>query len=415
MAAIAGLRGTGDWATDERPKNFREYILFRNPNGTAPLFAMTAKMKKETVDDPEFSWWDEPNDIVRLQINAGAGYVAADTVLTVDSGDPDATAANVNKVWGLAKHLKPGDHLLVEPTADVATFDHEVVEVVQVNSDTEIVVSRGAQGTTPAAIANDQFLLKIGSAYAEGTAEPEATSRNPIKYTNYTQIFKDAYEITGTAEETKTRTGDPVKNDKKRKAFDHARDIEFAMMFGRKSEVTGDNGKPKRTMSGLRAFIPGVTTTIFSAAPTTDTILDAISPVFNFDSEAGNTRIAFAGNGALNILNKKIAAASGAIKIDFSGSVKWFGMTFNEYRVPQGTILIKTHPLMSRHTLYTNAMFIVDPSAIRYRPLKNRDTRMKDDVQNKGEDLRRGFWQTECGIEVRYGGLTCGYIGKWNA
>lgn len=56
MSAIAGLRGTGDWATDERPKNFREYILFRNPNGTAPLFAMTAKMKKETVDDPEFSW-----------------------------------------------------------------------------------------------------------------------------------------------------------------------------------------------------------------------------------------------------------------------------------------------------------------------------------------------------------------------
>lgn len=24
MAAIAGLRGTGDWGTDERPKDFRE-------------------------------------------------------------------------------------------------------------------------------------------------------------------------------------------------------------------------------------------------------------------------------------------------------------------------------------------------------------------------------------------------------
>lgn len=27
--AVAGLRGTGDWATDERPKNFREMILWR--------------------------------------------------------------------------------------------------------------------------------------------------------------------------------------------------------------------------------------------------------------------------------------------------------------------------------------------------------------------------------------------------
>lgn len=30
-SGIAGLRGTatGDWATDERPKNFREMILWR--------------------------------------------------------------------------------------------------------------------------------------------------------------------------------------------------------------------------------------------------------------------------------------------------------------------------------------------------------------------------------------------------
>ena len=27
--AVAGLRGTGDWAADERPKNFREMILWR--------------------------------------------------------------------------------------------------------------------------------------------------------------------------------------------------------------------------------------------------------------------------------------------------------------------------------------------------------------------------------------------------
>lgn len=55
MAAVAGLRGTGDWGTDERPKNFREYILWRNPNGDTPLTALMAKTGKESVDDPEFS------------------------------------------------------------------------------------------------------------------------------------------------------------------------------------------------------------------------------------------------------------------------------------------------------------------------------------------------------------------------
>ena len=57
MPNFAGLRGTGSFGTDERPKNFREMILWLNPNGSAPLYALTSKAKTETVDDPEFAWW----------------------------------------------------------------------------------------------------------------------------------------------------------------------------------------------------------------------------------------------------------------------------------------------------------------------------------------------------------------------
>ena len=64
--AVAGLRGTGDWATDERPKNFREMILWRNPNGMAPLTALLSKMKSESTDDPEFAWYEEELNALRL-------------------------------------------------------------------------------------------------------------------------------------------------------------------------------------------------------------------------------------------------------------------------------------------------------------------------------------------------------------
>ena len=57
--AFAGLRGTGSWGTDERPTNFRETILWRRPNGNAPLTALLSKTKSEKVDDPQFSWWEE--------------------------------------------------------------------------------------------------------------------------------------------------------------------------------------------------------------------------------------------------------------------------------------------------------------------------------------------------------------------
>ena len=49
MAAIAGLRGTGDFGTDERPKDFREGILRLRPNGNAPIFALTKKKKSRTI------------------------------------------------------------------------------------------------------------------------------------------------------------------------------------------------------------------------------------------------------------------------------------------------------------------------------------------------------------------------------
>ena len=412
MAAVAGLRGTGDWGTDERPKNFRELILWRNPNGSAPIFALSARTQKQSVDDAEFSWWDEPNDLLRLQVS-GSHASTAQTI-TVDSSDPSSSAPG--NAWGLATHLVPGDQLLVEPSTDNATYDHEIIEVLTVVSSTVFTATRGVQGTSAATIADDAFLMKIGSAFPEGTAEPDAASRNPIKYSNYTQIFKNVYEVTGTAAQTRARTGDPVKNDKRRKAFDHARDIELAMLFGQKNEGTGANGKPKRTMDGLRKFIPAATTTIMSSW-TLETFLDAVSPVFDFDTPAGDTRIAFCGNSALNFFNKKIAAASGhtAIQLQVGQKEKVFGVNFIEYILPQGRLFLKTHPLMNRHSLYKNSMFIVDFSSLRYRPMRNRDTKFQDNIQQKGEDAIRGQWMTEAGIEVLFGGLTNGYIGGFGA
>jgi len=420
MAAVAGLRGTGDWGTDERPKNFRESILRRNPNGTAPIFALMARVGKESTDDPEFSWWDEPNDLLRLQVNGALG--SGDTLVSVDSGDPSTSDPGAR--WGLATHLVPGDLLLVEPAADAAVYNHEIVTVTAVHSTTQFSVSRGSAGTSAASISNDAFLVKIGTAFGEGTGAPQSASRNPIKYFNYTQIFKTTYEITGTAEKTRTRTGDPVEQDKIRKMWDHSRDIEMAMLFGQKSETTGPNGKPLRTTAGLRSFIPAATTTILTAnwtiansAGAGNNFLDAIKPVFDFDSRAGDERIIFAGNNALNRFNQAIHKGSGvgATTIDFKGNEKVYGMNFMRFTLPQGTVFIKSHPLLNRHALYQNSMFVMDFSAIKYRPMAGRDTKSKDNIQNQDEDLRRGEWKTEAGLEIAYGALTSGYIGGFDA
>lgn len=410
MSGIAGLRGTGNWGTDERPKNFRESILFFNPNGTAPIFGLTSKAGKKTVNDPEFAWWNETLNLVRLQVNGALG--SSDTVVSVDS--PDPTASTLSASYGNATHLKPGDLLLVEPSADNATFNHELVVVESVLSDTQFTVSRGAGGTSAAAIADNAWLLLIGSAYAEGTSAPRATTRNPVKFLNYTQIFKDAYELTGTADATEARTGDPWSNDKKRKMFDHARAIELSILFGRKSETTGPNGKPRRTMGGLREFIPASRTTVFGAATTTSSFLDALAPVFDFDTDGGDTRIAMAGNTAIMELNKIFSGATNA-KMELGSTVKVYGLDLREIILPRGRLLMYSHPLMSQHAIYKSSMFVLDFSSIKYVALKGRDTKSYDDVQSKDEDVRRGYVMTECSLSVDRGGLTCAYIGKISA
>jgi len=405
MAAVAGLRGTGDWGTDERPKNFRELILWRNPNGSAPLFALTARIASESVNDPEFNWWDEPNDLIRLQLNDPTDMSAVDTDVVVDSPDPDA--ANPGRPYGLATHLKVGDLLMVETAAEAAVFGNEIVQVDAITSATAFSIVRGVAGSTAAIILDDAFFLKLGSAFAEGTAAADAVSRNPIKYNNLCQIFKSSYEVTKTAEKTHARTGDAVANDKKRKVFDHSRDIELSFMFGQKFETTGANGKPLRYMGGLREFIPQDTTTIFSAATTLTQYMNAVSPVFDWDTTAGDERIVFCGNGYLNSLND-LAALSGQVR--FTDVIKVFGMNLRRFVLPQGQLFLRTHPLMNRHAQYQNSAFIIDFSALKYRHL--RDTFAEDNIQLPGDDARKGQWLSEISLEVRHGGLSCGYHGN---
>jgi len=410
MSGIAGLRGTGDWSADERPKDFRSNILFFNPNGEAPIFALTGKAGKRVVKDPEFSWWNEGNALVRLQVNGALG--STDTLVVTDTVDPTTSTLGAN--YGTATHLKPGDLLMVEPASDAVAFTGELIEVENVISDTQFTVKRGAGGTTAASIANDLWLTLIGSAYAEGTGAPKAVSRNPLKFFNYTQIFKNTYELTGTADHTDTRTGSPWSNDKKRKAYDHSRDIEMSILFGRRSETTGENGKPKRTFGGLRTFIPASNTTVFGSAVTPSSLISALAPIFDFNTGAGDTRIAFLGNEAALQLGIVLNSATN-VRINTTERVKVYGIHFQELILPQGRVLFKTHPLLSRHGLYKKSAFVLDFDALKWAPLQGRDTKTFDDVQAKDEDVRRGYIQTEGGIEVGYGGLTMAYLGNISA
>jgi hypothetical protein len=398
MAAIAGLRGTGsgDWGTDERPKNFREMILWRNPNGSAPLTALMAKMRSESTDDPEFAWYEEEMNPVRC--NVSSAMSAAGVTAVIDSGD--------------AYNLVAGDLVYVEAAAATATFP-EIMTVVAVQSSTQFTVTRGSANTSAAGVSANAKLLKIGNAFEEGTTSPASSTRNPTKNYNYTQIFKTAYRITNTAKATRFRTGDPVKNDKKRRMFDHSVSLEQAFLFGARHEATGGTAsKPQRYTGGLYYFLQAAynaTTapTIKSIASTVtntgnDALLDAVYQVFDYNTDSsGNERIVLCGNGFLNYMNKWVKY-DGSTRINYEGTIRAWGMELQKWTIPQGTLYLKTHPLMNVNSRFTNGAFVIDPSGIRYRPLSGRDTKFQDNIQANDADETKGQWITEAGVEFHH-------------
>lgn len=398
MAAIAGLRGSGDWGTDERPKNFREMILWMSPNGQTPLTALTAKMKKQTTDDPEFAWWEETLTIVRVKLDDATDMSNVDTAVVCDNGALD---------------LKPGDMLLVELAAgtQTANYANEIVRVATVTDDTHFTIVRGQAGSSAASITDNSFFTLIGSAYEEGTGAPAATTRNPTKLYNYTQIFKDSYSITNTAKATYARTGDPIKNDKKRKMFDHSTRMEMAFLFGKRYEIASGAvaGKPQRFTGGLMFFLAanagGTRVVVKSSAYTAGNMnlfIDDVKDVFDYTGEGatgGDERIVLCGNGFLNVMNQ-LAVKAGVI--NFGDIVKVYGMQFVQLVTPQGTFYFKSHPLMNVHPVYTNTAFVIDPPSLYYRPLDGRDTKPDDNIQLPGEDAQKGQWIGEVGLEFHH-------------
>lgn len=419
MATIQGLRGTGDWATDERPTSFREYILWRDPNGDAPLQALMARMRSEGLTDPMFSWWEEELTPIRLQATAISTTGA--TTLTVGGGGGNKLVA------GDVLMVENGDATPFEsaPTAGANPFTGlEYLIVSSITSDTQVEVTRGQLGGGQARIITSAYVLRIGSIFEEGSGAPAISTRNPSWYYNYAQIFKTSYGQTKTAMQTKTRTGDSYANDKKRKAFDHATAMEFAYFFGRPYgdlEVAGVttgvsnvnaaswSDQPKRATGGLlhflgKAYAAGAShcVKVWTTTYDEDEFLDASYKVWDFRTGGkgtSNERLVLAGNGYLNALNKLAKNASNT-QVHFSGVVETYGMKLQRWILPQGELYVRTHPLWNQHPRFTNAAVYINPNAIVDRPL--RKTKDYDDSQANDEDRKEGYWLTESGPEFHH-------------
>lgn len=382
MVAILGLRGTGQFDNDTRPKNYRELFTLLEPNGTAPLQALLSMTTSEGTNDPEFkNFRDElPNRTV--QIDNGAGYLAGDTALVIDNADDEA-------------FLVPGTTIKNLTTG-------EVMRLTSHNPGTNtMTVTRGIGVAGASAIVDNEVLLIMGLADQEGGVSPEAVSFDATINSNFTQIFKTAVQVTGTLQNTYLRTGNKEQEALMKALKLHMSDIERQFFFGNKAEVNPLTASPTRYTGGLLEQITNVTdgaTDPFGSGVGVITEGDfdqlLIESIFGFGSAE---KVCFCGPRIAT--NLQAIAKNRWQPTQVSGS---YGVSMTRYSTYAGDLMMHLHPMFRQNPNLADTMIIVDMPYLKYRYLDSRDTSLQRDIQGTDFDGKKHQYLSECGLELTH-------------
>jgi hypothetical protein len=419
MATFLGMRGTGDWVTNDRPEDWRQGILREFPNGMMPLTAIMSMMGKQRTMDPTFHWWTKTlprqgGAVTNIYTDVGlssayaSGGVAGDTLyVKCAEAVSDDFRAGHNAVL---RYAGDGGASTGDPDVDVNT---EVVDVVKNGANSYIAVKllEDDDNSTSYDLSDADTILVSGSMQAEGADMPDALVQNPVEYSNYTQIFETAIDLTRTAMRTKLRTEDSYKEAKRDALEYHGIEMEKALLRGVAYSGTGDNGKPKRATQGWVNFIKtNAASNVFNYKLDTgysgqswiqsgEEWLDAsLETIFRYgDSE----KLGVCGSGALLGINR-LAKSGGFIQIEPRTAA--YGLEVRSWITPFGVLHLKTHPLFSYEATDRYRILVVEPRHGKFRFID--DTFFKGDSEKDGgansKDGKNESWLTEGGYEFHF-------------
>ncbi len=369
-----GIFSTAGFTQDLAVKSFAQMITRLMPNGQAPLFGMTSMLPEETALQVEHGFFTKTMLFPSLTLSAAVAN-ATDTTFNVVS----------------TTNVLPGMLMRAQSTG-------EVVIINQILSPTQVLVGRGI-GSTAAAISNSVPLYQTGNAFEESSIRPNALQINPVRITNFTQIFRNTWALSGSAQATQVIAGEStVAENRQDCAAFHAADIEKALFFGTKSQGTR-NGQPFRTMDGLLNIVGNLSyypssyaaVNVFTAAATTNfTQLEAmLDPVFNqaTDPKAGNQRVLFVGGQARKVINN-IGRVNATYFIN--NGENSYGLQFGKFNIARGSFNMVEHPLFNSNPDWSKQAVAVDLSTFRTAYLGGRKTK-KEEFNMAGQAVDNGI------------------------
>ena len=357
--AVGTMVNTDEIVADEKVVDMDPKMRLLDPDQTQ-FTTMTSRMGARAATREKVNWLEESyvNDV----ITTTAGYTSGATTVVVSAAD--GLSVQPNDVY---RNMRTGQPMKVSANAAGS------LTVVPM-------------GTNAAGNSGDKLLF-VGTAYPQGAnvGNPKYSAR--VLGYNYTEIFREPWSFTGTANAIELYGGGEPAKEAARKAVEFKRQLEHNGFFGARNYVAGSAGsEPTGFAGGLYEFI--ATNKQNVGGELTSDFLDLF--LATVLSKGTSDKVIFTGTVGAYYISRFNRAGQGAfwkptnesvhgVKVDgFISGV--FG-----YQIP---VVVKkewaNYP--SGANGFNGLLFVVDMSNVERRPLRDRDTKLLTSRQGPGED-----------------------------
>lgn len=383
--ALTGLVDDQDILANERVIDMDPVIATLDPD-SSQFTTMLMRVARSDAESTKVEWLEDEY-FPRLSSVAGGGYLSGATSITVNAGD--------------GNFFRPND-LFRNARTGVAQ------RVISVSGDVLTCTAPLGRVSAAAGNAGDQLLI-VGNASAQGATLGVRKVTKRVAQYNYCMIQRNPYGFTRSLMASRLYGGPEPMKERKKKAVEHKRAIEYTLFWGVRSLDTSGS-EPSGQAGGLFEYV--VTNVKNAAGSLTKVLLDSYMKDFLQHGEQ---------NGVLFVSPVVSSAISGFLRdawqpitVDtrlWGAKVDGFISGAYGFKVP---VIVKRdwNDFSTSNGQYGGWAFYVNMDGIEMRSLRN--TELLRDRQANDADSYDEEYLTEFSVKVmheRKHGIVTGITG----
>ena len=368
---ISGIRHTKNINQDRRVVDMAKKIALLEPN-KSPLITLTKRLSTKPTINPIFHWLEDELQAKWSKVSTAEANVAATDLVVSD--------IELFRVGFLVKVPRTG----------------EIMRVTDVTASTDTITVKRSFGTTAAAaiLQNDPIVI-LGSAEAEGGLATTPLSVVTSTVFNYTQIFKTAVQLSKTQEASELYGGSDRAYQRLKKGIEHAVDLERAAWFGEKAE-DNTGSTPVRSTGGVMSFIETNAVSYDASDSLTEDNFEKefLEGLFRYGS---SKKTLFASSRVISVIN-----SWGREKIQTVTGEETYGLKIYRYISAHGELNIVKHQLFEGAVYGKMGVALdLDAGEVAWRPLSGRDTKLRTGIEPNDADYYLDEYITEGGFQIK--------------